>query len=490
MPELEKKPILNRTQNKWVYWLSVCLAIVVFLVIFGLSYVRVTSPPEGISYEGDVHFIDEVEFLTDNTYEKNGEVHYEQEIFDRVYDMIESAEKFILLDMFLFNDEYDREMDFQALSEELANTLIAAKKRNEELHIVVITDRINTFYGSYQSDIHSSLQENGITVIYTNMKPLRDSNPIYSLAWRKVVQWFGTPEGGWLPNPFSPDSDKATVRSYLELLNFKANHRKVIVTEKQGMVTSANPHDASSLHSNIAFLFDGDILEELIETEVAVAKLAGFDLNELINFDIETNFPSNGQYEIQLLTEGKIKKHLIQEVSQTIEGDQISVGAFYLSDRDVMKELLAASKRNVRVRLILDANNDAFGREKNGIPNRSVASELIKKSNSDIEIRWYKTNGEQYHTKLVYIDKEKNDVLLGGSANFTKRNLADYNLETNVKITADSTTEMMQEVNEYFETLWTNDQATYTADYEEFADESYVNQLIYRFQEWSGMSTF
>ncbi len=49
---------------------------------------------------------------------------------------------------------------------------------------------------------------------------------------------------------------------------------------------------------------------------------------------------------------------------------------FYLSERQIIKALIAAQQRGVQVRVLLDPNKDAFGREKNGIPNRQVAAEL------------------------------------------------------------------------------------------------------------------
>ena len=49
---------------------------------------------------------------------------------------------------------------------------------------------------------------------------------------------------------------------------------------------------------------------------------------------------------------------------------------FYLSERQIVKALITAKERGVNVRVLLDPNKDAFGREKNGIPNRQVASEL------------------------------------------------------------------------------------------------------------------
>src|SRR6185369_17305668 len=82
-------------------------------------------------------------------------------------------------------------------------------------------------------------------------------------------------------------------------------------------------------------------------------------------------------------------------------GDAIDVAMFYLSERDVVRALISAAKRGVSVRVILDPNKDAFGRTKNGIPNRSVATELAAASDGAIKVRWFRTHGEQFHSKLV-----------------------------------------------------------------------------------------
>ena len=66
----------------------------------------------------------------------------------------------------------------------------------------------------------------GVNVIVTDLVKLRDSNPIYSAVWRSFIRWFGnSAEGGWLPHPFSDAEEQVTARSYLTMVNFKANHR-------------------------------------------------------------------------------------------------------------------------------------------------------------------------------------------------------------------------------------------------------------------------
>ena len=99
------------------------------------------------------------------------------------------------------------------------------------MRIIVITDPINSFYGSYTPDNIKNLKANNIDVYYTNLNELRDSNPIYSGMYRTFFQWFGNSENGKLSNPLSPEAPDVTVRGYLNILNMKANHRKTLVTE-------------------------------------------------------------------------------------------------------------------------------------------------------------------------------------------------------------------------------------------------------------------
>lgn len=480
----------SNQRNRKVMWLGT-LSFILLLFACVTMYHYLKPLPTGLSYESEAHHVENIEFLHDLTYMKEGVPYQEQTIFQKMNTLIEEAEEFILLDMFLFNGEYDSSLEFPALSQSITSLLVEKKQQQPDLDIIFITDPINTFYSSYASPLLSALEEQGIEVIITDLTKLRDSNPVYSGVYRSLFQWFGTKGEGWLPNPFSDMAPSVTLRSYLQLVNFKANHRKIIVTEKQAMISSANPHDASSHHSNIAFVVEGNILRNIIQTEHAVAQASGYHGSFFDRLAIPPSPPPAGEgYQLQLLTEGKIKEHLLTEIEETADSDAITIGAFYLSDRDLLASLLDASERGVDVKLTLDANKDAFGHEKNGIPNRPVAAELKKKSKDRIQIRWYDTHGEQYHSKLALIEKETEGIVIGGSANFTKRNLDDFNLETDVKITGPVHEGLIAEVADYFEALWTNEEASFTLDYEAYADHSTLSHLLYRFQEWSGFSTF
>lgn len=464
------------------------IAILLFLFLIGSFYGYFKPLPQDISYQGQAH-AGQIEFLNDLTYMKDGQTVREQVIFDRVFDMIKQAESFIILDLFLFNDDYDRKDQFPPMTKELTEALVAKKISQPEINIIFITDEVNTFYGAYPSTYLEELKQNDIQVVMTDLTKLRDSNPVYSGFWRVALQWLGTSEKGWLPNPLSPDSPEVTLRSYLKLLNFKANHRKVVITEKQALIASANPHDASSHHSNIAFVANGEIVNDFIAAELAVAKFSGLELSAQ-DFVPAPSVHASDSVQMRLLTEGEIRRSVLQSIGSTAAGEEINIGMFYFSDRKVIRELLAAAERGVTIRLILDPNKDAFGRQKNGIPNRQVAAELTEKAGDNLQIRWYDTHGEQFHTKLVWIKKKENSVIIGGSANLTKRNIGDFNLESDLEITAPNESEVVRNISLYFERIWNNQDGAYTLDADAYYDSSLLKKIIYRFQEWSGMSTF
>ncbi|SDI83827.1 phospholipase D family protein [Natribacillus halophilus] len=446
--------------------------------------------PENISYESDWHTDTEADILFDITHERDGEVQEDHEIFEHIEQMIAEAEDFILVDMFLYNDDYPPDMSFPELSSWFSDLLVEKQEANPDLTIVVTTDRMNSFYGSRTPEHIQRLEEAGIQVIWADLDDLRDSNVIYSGLWRFALQWFGTPKGGWLPSVFDPEAEPVTVRSYLDLLNFKANHRKLVVNEQEALVTSANPHDASAHHSNAAISVRGEIVNDVIASERAVAEMSGADTTAFdhMQYNGEQADTSSG-VDAKLVTEGKIKEQLLRSISDAEAGDDLWLGMFYLSERDVIEALQAAADRGANVRLILDPNEESFGQERIGVPNRPVADELEHYS-ENIEVRWYNTDIEQYHTKMFYMTDGETALVNAGSTNLTRRNLDDLNLETNVVLRAPQDHTLMEEVDHYFHALWNNEESHYTDDFNEHGDGAFWKYWLYRIQESSGLSSF
>lgn len=474
------RDLLKTLRKKIIAFIALLLIIP---LIVGIIYAQ-KQLPNGVSVDGALHADSDVRFVYDLTYDNNGRV-MEHHLYDEMLQIIEEAEHTLVIDMFLYNDDYDRSKgDYPARANDITNAVLAALKDNPELNVTIITDAINTVYGSTMPENFSKLQDAGAEVIFTNMEPLPDSNPVYSSVWRTYLQWWPTSQNGFLPNAFNPDGAKASFGSYFDMLNFKANHRKVVLNEQQALVTSANiTHDGSSYHSNIGFVVTGAILEDLYASEQAVAKLSNITLE-----DVEWNYQNEvSDIQTKIVTEGKIKETMLAMLGDADANSEINIGVFYLADRDVVKAIKKAAKAGATVQVIVDPNKDAFGLEKNGIPNRQVAAELEK---SGATVRFYDTQGEQYHSKFLYVKSGDQAALLGGSANFTRRNIADYNLETNLYMTMPATSELATTVEAYFERLWQNENGQYTVDFEVYEDQARWKKVFYRIQEATGLSTF
>lgn len=446
--------------------------------------------------------------MYDLTYQNSsGKRVSDQEIFDQIFTLIDQSKEYILIDMFLFNDYMggsDKE-PYRKLYEEMVEALINKKEEFPDIKIDLITDPINRVYSGAKLSGFDDLEEKGINTIETNLNPLRDSNPIYSSPWRVFVKFFGTEiEDGWIKNPFDEEGDVVGLRNWLKLLNFKANHRKVALTDYgedvTTLVTSANPHNGSSAHSNVALEVTGDLWLDVYRNELAVAKMSGSDLSW--NDRFEDAVKKRGEYtfkdkeagdllKVGLITESKIKDFLLENIKELDSDDSLWMAMFYISDRDTIKELINAGKRGTKIRLILDSNKDAFGYEKNGIPNRQVAYELVKKGEENIEVRWYLTDGEQFHSKLVLLEKNERAVATLGSANLTRRNIDDYNLESNLWIDMPIDSSLHLKMSTFFNRIWNNENGNlYTEDFSVHKENIFWKNIVYRLQESLGLSTF
>ena len=150
-----------------------------------------------------------------------------------------------------------------------------------------------------------------------------------------------------------------TLSSYLELLNVKANHRKAAVSEKEAIITSSNPHDASGFHGNLGFKVTGPVINDILEAEEAVSLMS--DGPKLPRADMPQQ--GNGQYAVQYLTEKKILDALLEDLAATKAGDKIWIGMFFIAQRDIVNTVTDAVNRGVQVNMILDPNENPFGQE-------------------------------------------------------------------------------------------------------------------------------
>jgi len=479
-------------------------ALLVGLAMVGLwalvgCYQTIKPLPSDLVFHGESTAVagPDLRLLVDLTYrDSDDNTMYDQELFDEILALINGARRLLVLDLFLLNDHLGPDgFAHRPLSSEMTGALVAARLRAPEMPIVLVTDPINDVYGGDPSPQLRTLREAGVQVVVTDLLRLRDSNPTYSAFWRMTLQWWGnSPTGGRLPNPLDPTGRKVSLRTYLRMANFKANHRKVVLADHEdrwvSLVTSANPHDASSAHSNVALrIASTDIARQVYQAEMEVVRLsAGTPPFEALPDLGEPK--ASGDHQVAFLTESAIRDRILELITATESGDEIDLALFYLSHRAVISALRDAADRGVWIRAVLDPNRDAFGHEKPGIPNRQTAEYLTRTAGGGIALRWYATHGEQFHSKLMVVRRPKTVDAVLGSANFTRRNLDDYNLEASLWIHAHRGSDLDRELKLFMDRIWTNDEGTYTLPYPAFRDTSRMRRLFAWAQEVTGLGTF
>ena len=478
--------------RKWVYWRWLLLALM--MLWGGIAGWHLWKPlPEGLDFAGSARAPDSVEFLADLTWvDEQWQRQTNQQIFDRKLELIAQAERLIVLNMFLFNEfagDPDG-ADLRPLAAELTDALVQRRQQQPGLRVIFITDPINTLYDGVESSHLKALRDAGVDVIVTDLDPLRDSNPIWSATWRLCCRWFGnSSNNGWLPNPVGEQS--VGLRTWLRIANFKANHRKTLVVDEAqtwtALVTSANPHDASSAHGNTALVVSGQAALDVLASDGAIAAFSKPHMDWP-----DPALPNSGdsnELQARVLTEAAIRDAVTAALDRAGPGARVDLAMFYLSHREVIRALARAQRRGAQVRLLLDPNEHAFGRRKNGVPNRSVAAELHRHG---ITIRWCHTTGEQCHSKQLLVRYPDGSArLISGSANFTRRNLDNFNPETSLALTGPDNATVIAQAAAWFETRWTNpDGRSFSLDYDRYSDESRLRYWQYRVMEATGLSTF
>src|SRR5699024_7731369 len=176
-----------------------------------------------------------------------------------------------------------------------------------------------------------------------------------------------------------PDLNGKLTNALIEQKQRYPDLQIVFITENSGIITSAHPKNVSRFASNIGFKVTGELLFNMIKAEQAVINYSGGKTNN------------------------NILKHLLSEINQAEKSDVTWSGMLHLANRDIFDAFHDATKRGIKVNLILNPNKAAFGNQKTGLPNLPVVSELTK--NDNITIRWYESEQDQFHKKLMYIKK-------------------------------------------------------------------------------------
>ncbi|MDO4224231.1 MAG: phospholipase, partial [Acinetobacter sp.] len=320
--------IQQRLQWSKRRYFTILVLLIVLTYIASAIYHSVKPLPQGLDFAGQSYAAD-VEFLYDDVQlSAQGQVQGTAQIFPKMLAMVAQAKTTIVLDSFLFNATAgEQQSHYPDQAAQLAAALIQKKREFPNMNIHIMLDPINTWYGATSAAHLQQLKQAGIDVQYTDLSQLRTPNPMWSAWWYMCCQSLGNSEQGWLNAPWT--QDKITVRSYLNLFNLRANHRKVLITDsEQGwhtLISSANIHKGSAYHRNVAFLIHGAFAQDALKSEQAIAQFSGGNVPSLLIAP-----SSQGEAMAQLLTEQQIYQRALQMITQAKQGATLDVMMFYL----------------------------------------------------------------------------------------------------------------------------------------------------------------
>ena len=521
--------------------------LIVGTIAFTVSCSTIKTPPLGINYESPIRETENAEFHYDLTYlDKDGNIQYDRNLWDATYKVIDNAKDYLIVEMFLFNDLYNKDKEhFPEFAKEYTERLVKKQKENPNLKVYILADENNNFYGAFEHPFITSMKNAGINVIIVDIFKLKDTFPWYSPFWRTFIKPMGNPQNkGWITNFYGDMWPKLTIRNLLRALNVKADHKKVFLNEKEVVVSSANIHDPSYFHENIAIYTDGPIVKDVLHNLQLVAKFSDSEINvdgsdrrmenimnsgsndktetdektlnsenqkennvkqinneeneqnvkEKTSINSEKNSITDTEghtYKIQYLTEGAIGKHLDEDIDSLKAGDELLMGMYFLADKGVIDRLIKAANRGVKIRIIFDRSRDAFGMSTNGLPNKPVSKKLKKKTKGKIEIKWYFTNNEQYHTKITLMKKTDGNVIINaGSANLIKKNIRGYIMDANFRILTTQDSKISKDIYEYFDRLWENKDGLFTLNFDDEPTTGGFSDFMYKILDATQLGSF
>lgn len=420
-------------------------------------------------------------------------------IYKKAIDMITQAEQYIVASVFLFDCMYSGVEPSFDLVTKFTDLLVQKKLADSTITIAIVLDPLNRAYADRMSTSVQRFLDNGIDVFYSDLLTLKSADKTRLVETlheiqrsdnffsRKIIGTLASDIGN-LKIPFVKtqlDSAAITFETAANAALLKANHRKLLVTDcddtYEALVSSANPHNASLPSTNFAISVKGETAKYIygvIREDIRQSMSLGGDFvlwssqdktyrgryleDNLPRLPIQYNNATNSPGRASFVTENRIRQQILDMLGRVQEGDEVRIQMFYLSNFPVINTILdAAHITDIPVHLLLDPNKDAFNNIKDGTPNRQVAAYMLEEASKtkpplNIKIRWYSTHGEQNHAKVMSITNAKTGKyeILTGSCNWTRKNMANINMESNIAVFGSK--KLTSQFNELFDRFWSN----------------------------------
>ena len=367
-------------------------------------------------------------------------------VMARALNLVEHAEQLIVIDE-------------SPLPREVAQALLLRRHVRPHLKIVVVVDPAPAAYGGTPAQDLTSLERQGIIVARVRLERLRDANPFYSAFWRLAFDWWS--------DPFEEAANPGGLAAKARRLNFKADQRQMLVADDGagGWISlTGSPESAAALIAH------GAPAQDIMTAELSLASWSDEDRLPAVPPALRFGL---GTIDARFLTEGAIGRAVTDSLATLAGGDEMRLSTHHLSERGVIAALTRAAARGAKVQVLLDPLPS---------PNLGSAGELHR---AGVEIRWAADPPYAPRSSMLLVRHGKDATIYFGSANFTRRHLADFNLESAMELRAPVFAALPKTFDEYFAKRWAA-----AAQYPLYADESLPTYWIARFREATGLSNF
>jgi hypothetical protein len=354
-------------------------------------------------------------------------------------------------------------IDRSPVNLELAQHLLARKRARPNLKIVLVTDPANQAFGGSAPQTLTALETAGIIVARVRLDRLRDSNPLYSGLWRLLFSWWS--------DPFEEAPGRVTPAAWARMRNAKADQRQLVIADdgSGGWLAVVSPAGAAA---GAGLLLRGSLARAMIAGELQIAAWSTDD--DRLPAAPQMTTRGVGSIDARYLTEGAIESALLDAIAAAGRDDEISIAVENFSRRRLIAAALKAAARGAHLQVLLAQNL---------MPNQAVAAELKEGGGGHIEVRWYAAAQGAAYPRLLIVRHRADLWMNFGSANFTRRNLEDFNLESSVELRMPAWAAPARIMTQYFSNIWSS------ASDAGLTDEQ-AAYWRYRIAEAAGLSSF
>ncbi|MCS7244197.1 MAG: phosphatidylserine/phosphatidylglycerophosphate/cardiolipin synthase family protein [Candidatus Calescibacterium sp.] len=325
---------------------------------------------------------------------------------------------------------------------------LLAKKAKEGVKVRIVTDSLSLSGSGKEWEkrkyVIDYLRSNGVEIEIFPFVPIKE---VAGSIKPMNVKSHTVDNGSEVKteNPQNPTND------YENKSQYQLMHAKFVsVDGKKAVISGVNWSDGSFKNTDAGIFVEGKVIDDLEKNFWFLFKKSGGKDYEYIPRAEEAG---NSNASLLLSDKDFQKTSYSAAVYNTVKNAQnsIYISAFVLSDPYLIKLLIDAKNRGVKVKVIMDPNTSPTYSN----PNYETAKKLKE---AGIIPRWYKvqtynTNLSNFlHSKMLIAD----NTLIVGSANFSYRGLR---INHEVGIQTDDKNAVSKAI-EYFKKIWKENTST------------------------------